>query len=172
MKIDWLLAILNILANTDRITVKELTERFEVSKRTIFRDLVTINESGIPIVTYSGIGGGVSIIEGYKYKRSVFSREDLTQIFTALSGLMSIEKDKHLVNLMAKIMPEETTTFFSKSNYVIDLSSWFTDSISRKKIIDIRSAIEKHQVIKMEYISKSGRGTRTILYHNVLRTLI
>ena len=59
MKIDRLLGILNILVNTDRITIKELAERFEVSKRTIFRDLDTLNKAGIPIVTYSGIGGGV-----------------------------------------------------------------------------------------------------------------
>ncbi|WP_411168373.1 helix-turn-helix transcriptional regulator [Clostridium sp. MB05] len=59
MKIDRLLGILNILVNTDRITIKELAERFEVSKRTVFRDLDALNESGIPIITYSGIGGGV-----------------------------------------------------------------------------------------------------------------
>jgi predicted DNA-binding transcriptional regulator YafY len=59
MEIDRLLGILNILVNTDRITIKELAERFEVSKRTVFRDLDTLNESGIPIITYSGIGGRV-----------------------------------------------------------------------------------------------------------------
>ncbi|MDZ5010856.1 HTH domain-containing protein [Clostridium perfringens] len=59
MKIDRLLGILNILVNTGRITIKELAERFEVSKRTVFRDLDALNESGIPIITYSGIGGGV-----------------------------------------------------------------------------------------------------------------
>ena len=67
MKISRLLGILNVLVNKDRVTVKELAERFEVSKRTIFRDLDTLNEAGIPIVSYSGVGGGVSVIEGYKY---------------------------------------------------------------------------------------------------------
>ena len=62
MKISRLLGILNVLVNKDRVTVKELAERFEVSKRTIFRDLDTLNEAGIPIVSYSGIGGGVSVI--------------------------------------------------------------------------------------------------------------
>lgn len=80
MKISRLLGILNVLVNKDRVTVKELAERFEVSKRTIFRDLDTLNEAGIPIVSYSGIGGGVSVIEGYKYNKSLFSKSDINKL--------------------------------------------------------------------------------------------
>ncbi|WP_019552591.1 helix-turn-helix transcriptional regulator [Propionispira raffinosivorans] len=59
MKIERLVAILSILANVDRITAQELADRFDVSKRTILRDLDTLNGAGIPIISYSGIGGGV-----------------------------------------------------------------------------------------------------------------
>lgn len=162
MKIDRLLGILNILVNTDRITIKELAERFEVSKRTVFRDLDTLDKSGIPIITYSGIGGGVSVVEGYKYKKSVFSRNDIKNIFTALSGLMSINKSNDLLNLMAKIMPEETKTIFSESDYLIDLSSWFKDSIMQKKITSLNEAIESNKCIQIEYISKTSRKIRII----------
>ena len=162
MKIDRLLGILNILVNTDRITIKELAERFEVSKRTVFRDLDTLNKSGIPIVAYSGIGGGVSVVEGYKHKKSIFSRNDIKNIFTALSGLMSINTNNDLVNLMAKIIPEETETMYSESDYLIDLSSWFQDSITQKRVADLHEAIENHKCICIEYISKSSRKMRTI----------
>ena len=162
MKIDRLLGILNILVNTDRITIKELAERFEVSKRTVFRDLDTLNKSGIPIVTYSGIGGGVSVVEGYKHKKSIFSRNDIKNIFTALSGLMSINRNNDLINLMAKIIPEETKTMYSESDYLIDLSSWFQDSITQKKVTDLHEAIENHKCICIEYISKSSRKMRII----------
>jgi predicted DNA-binding transcriptional regulator YafY len=162
MKIDRLLGILNILVNTDRITIKDLAERFEVSRRTIFRDLDTLDKSGIPITTYSGIGGGVSVVEGYKCKRSIFSRNDIKNIFTALSGLMSINKNDDLINLMAKIIPEQTETIFSESDYLIDLSSWFQDSITQEKVTDLHEAIEKHKYIDIEYISKSSRKMRTI----------
>lgn len=162
MKIDRLLGILNILVSTERVTVKELAERFEVSKRTVFRDLDTLNKSGIPIVTYSGIGGGVSVVEGYKYKKSVLSKNDIKNIFTALSGFMSINRDNDLINLMAKIIPEETITIFSESDYLIDLSSWFKDSITQEKISDLREAIKNHKCISLEYISKSSRKIRMI----------
>jgi len=89
MKIYRLLGILNVLANTDRITIQELAERFEVSKRTIFRDLDTLNESGVPIVTYS-------VIEGYKLKSNILTKSDIKNVFTALNGLMSIDESTDL----------------------------------------------------------------------------
>lgn len=168
MKIDRLLGILNVLANTDRITIQELAERFEVSKRTIFRDLNTLNESGVPIVTYSGIGGGVAVIEGYKLKSNILSKNDIKNAFTALSGLMSINRNNDLINLIAKIIPEEASTVFSESDYVIDLSSWFKDSITQKKVTDLHEAIENHKCIFMEYISKSSRKMRTIQPHKLV----
>ena len=162
MKIDRLLGILSILVNTDRITIQELAERFEVSKRTIFRDLDTLDKSGIPIVTYSGVGGGVSVVEGYKFKKGIFSRNDIKNIFTALSGLMSINRNDDLVNLMAKIIPEESKNMYSESDYLIDLSSWFQDSIIQEKIAHIHEAIENRKCICIEYISKASRKMRII----------
>ena len=96
MKIDRLVGILSVLANRSRITIQELAERFEVSKRTIFRDLDTLNESGIPIVTYSGIRGGVAVMEGYKLKSNILSKNDIKNVFTALNGLMSIDESTDL----------------------------------------------------------------------------
>lgn len=103
MKIQRLLGILCVLANADKITIQELAQRFEVSKRTIFRDLDTLNCAGIPIVTYPGIGGGVSIIEGYKIDNRVLSADDTEKVFTALNGLKSIDGDTAITNLIAKL---------------------------------------------------------------------
>lgn len=162
MKIDRLLGILNILVEADKVTINELAERFEVSKRTIFRDLDTLNQSGIPIVTYQGKGGGISIVDGYKYNKNIFSKNDIQNIFTALSGLMSIDKSKEIISLLEKIIPNEKDNLFSKSQYLIDLSSWFDDSITQKKINDIDEAIKDNKYISLDYISKSSRKERII----------
>lgn len=168
MKIDRLLGILSVLANTDKITIQELAGRFEVSKRTIFRDLDTLNQSGVPIVTYSGIGGGVAIIEGYKIKRNILSKTDIKNVFTALNGLMSIDENPSLTNLMAKLIPEETSTVFSESDYVIDLSSWFQDSITHEKVSDLHKAIKNRNCIYLEYISKRSRSARIVQPHKLV----
>ena len=121
MKIDRLLGLLTILANTDKITVQELAARFEVSRRTIFRDLDTLNRAGIPIISYPGIGGGVAVIEGYKLKNQILSTDDIKEIFTALNGLKSIDNSSSISNLIAKLVPENETVILSQSDYVIDL---------------------------------------------------
>ncbi|WPC40296.1 YafY family protein [Clostridium sp. JS66] len=168
MKIDRLLGILSVLANTDRITIQGLAERFEVSKRTIFRDLDTLNQSGVPVVAYSGIGGGVSLLEGYKLKNNILSKDDIKNIFTALNGLMSIDESNDLTNLMAKLIPEETSMVFSESDYVIDLSSWFQDSITQEKVSNLYKAIKNRKCIYLEYISKRSRRVRIIHPHKLV----
>ncbi|OOM78589.1 YafY family protein [Clostridium sp. BL-8] len=168
MKIDRLLGILNVLANADRITIQELAERFEVSKRTIFRDLDTLDESGVPIVTYSGIGGGVAIIDGYKIKNNILSKNDIKNVFIGLNGLKSIDESDDLTNLMAKLIPEEINTVFSKSDYVIDLSSWFKDSITQEKVAVLHKAIKNRNCINIEYISKSSHSSRIVEPHKLV----
>ncbi|MDT8717756.1 YafY family transcriptional regulator [Clostridium sp. 19966] len=168
MKIDRLLGILNILANIDRITIQQLAERFEVSKRTIFRDLDTLNQAGVPIVTYSGIGGGVAVSEGYKLKSSILSKNDIKNVFTALNGLMSIDESTDLTNLIAKLIPEETNIVFSESDYVIDLSSWFQDSITQKKVSALHKAIKNQNYICLEYISRRSHSSRIIQPHKLV----
>ncbi len=168
MKIDRLLGLLSILANTDRMTIQELAHRFEVSKRTIFRDLDTLSRAGIPIVSYPGIGGGVAIIEGYKVDKNVLSTDDAKKIFTALNALKSIDGDTSVLNLIAKLVPENETTIFSQSDFVIDLSSWFRDSVIHEKIYKLRRAICECHCVCLEYVSRNLRSVRTIEPHKLV----
>lgn len=168
MKLERLLGLLNILANTDKITVQELADRFEVSRRTIFRDLDALNRAGIPIVSYPGIGGGVSVVQGYKVEKCVLSSDDTEKLFTALNGLKSIEGDPAVTNLIAKLVPEKAETVFSQSGYVLDLSSWFGDSITHKKISELHRAISEHRCIRLVYISKNSRSSRTVEPHKLV----
>jgi predicted DNA-binding transcriptional regulator YafY len=168
LKIERLVAILSILANVDRITAQELADRFEVSKRTILRDLDTLNGAGIPIISYPGIGGGVGVSEGYKINKHILSTSDLEKIFTGLSALNSIQQDHAITNLLAKLLPDmkEKTDF--QSDYVIDLSSWFFDNMITKKIADIRQAIIQRNCICLEYISIHTRMERVIEPHRLV----
>ena len=62
MKIDRLIGILSILLQKETVTAPALAEQFEVSRRTISRDIDTLCQAGIPIVTRQGINGGISMI--------------------------------------------------------------------------------------------------------------
>ncbi len=65
MKIDRLIGILSVLLQEEKTTAPELAERFEVSRRTINRDIEDLCKAGIPIRTAQGTGGGISIMDGY-----------------------------------------------------------------------------------------------------------
>lgn len=86
MKIDRLIGILSILLQKDKVTAAELAEKFEVSRRTIIRDIDDINKAGIPIVTSQGNGGGISVMEGFKIDKTLLSLKEMKAI---LSGLQS-----------------------------------------------------------------------------------
>ena len=71
MKIDRLVSISMILLDKKRIGAQELADMFEVSPRTIYRDIDTINMAGIPVLSTSGVGGGFEIMQKYKIDRNV-----------------------------------------------------------------------------------------------------
>jgi len=87
MKISRLLAILTILLNREKITSAELAQRFEVSIRTIIRDMQTISEAGIPIVSYQGYDGGYGLVEGYKMDKHLLNSEEISIAISVLKGM-------------------------------------------------------------------------------------
>jgi len=66
MKLDRLIAILSVLLNREQTTAPELAKRFEVSRRTINRDIDALNQAGIPVVAQQGAGGGIRIMDGFR----------------------------------------------------------------------------------------------------------
>lgn len=85
MKIDRLIGILSILLQRSSVTAPELAEQFEVSRRTINRDVEALCQAGIPIVTRQGAGGGISIMEGYRMDRTLLSVADMQAILAGRS---------------------------------------------------------------------------------------
>lgn len=87
MKVDRLISIIMILLDKERIGAQELADMFEVSPRTIYRDIDAINMAGIPIRSTSGVGGGFEIMPQYKVDKKVFSTTDLSALLMGLSSI-------------------------------------------------------------------------------------
>jgi len=90
MKIDRLIGILSILLQEEKTTAPELAERFEVSRRTINRDIEDLCKAGIPIRTAQGTGGGISIMDGYRMDRTILTSKDMQMILAGLRSLDSV----------------------------------------------------------------------------------
>ena len=103
MKIDRLISIIMTLLDKKRIGAQELADMFEVSPRTIYRDIDAIDMAGIPIRSISGVGGGFEIMPEYKIDKNVFSAADLSAILMGLSNLSNMVRGNELINALAKV---------------------------------------------------------------------
>lgn len=104
MKIDRLIGILIYLLNRNIVSAKALAEKFEVSQRTVQRDIDALNLAGIPIVSVVGANGGYGIAEGFRIDRQLASYEDFLHIITALKGLSTGYGNKKLDNTLEKMI--------------------------------------------------------------------
>ena len=159
MKIDRLIGILSILLQKEKVTAPELAQVFEVSKRTINRDIDDLCRAGIPIVTSQGTGGGISIMDGYRMDRTILSSKDMQMIMAGLRSLDSVSGSHYYGQLMEKIKAGSTKVVSGSDSILIDLSSWNKDSIS-PKIELIQDAIELGRVLKFDYYGPKGNSER------------
>jgi predicted DNA-binding transcriptional regulator YafY len=174
MKVDRLISIIMLLLRQKPITALELAKIFEVSTRTIYRDIEAINQAGIPIVTYPGPRGGIGIMEQYRVDKRLFTISDLTSLLIGLEGFHSVLSDGTVKNTIAKIkgmVPEEQINEFEqKSNQIVlDMTPWVDDSRHGSYFSIFKKAISEKQILILEYInSKGSLSTRKIEPYRLL----
>ena len=159
MKIDRLIGILSILLQKEKITAPELAQMFEVSKRTINRDIDDLCRAGIPIVTSQGTGGGISIMDGYRMDRTILSSKDMQMIMAGFRSLDSVSGSHYYGQLMEKIKAGSTKVVSGSDSILVDLSTWNKDSLSTKFEL-IQDAIELGRVLKFDYYGPKGNSER------------
>ncbi|WP_379127630.1 helix-turn-helix transcriptional regulator [Paenibacillus sp. sgz500958] len=165
MKIDRLLSIVILLMNRNLIQAKDLADMFEVSVRTIYRDIESINQAGIPVVTYQGSGGGIGLMEGYRLDRNVLTSHELADIFTALQSVSTTYGGTGHALLMEKISsvipPSESAAFRSKAaQLVIDYSPWGLNSPLEERLTVLKEALEACVIVAFDYVAADGRSSR------------
>ena len=161
MKIDRLIGILSILLQREKVTAPYLADKFEVSRRTISRDIEDICMAGIPIVTARGAGGGISIMEGFRMDKTLLTSREMQSILAGLRSLDSVSGTSRYKQLMDKLAVGNQDLINVDSHIVINLSSWYKESLT-PKIKLIQDAIEDSSLIHFSYYSPSGETGRTI----------
>lgn len=161
MKIDRLIGIITILLQKEKVTISQLAERFEVSCRTIQRDIDNICKAGIPIVSMQGYGGGLSIEEGYKIDKTILTQKELSAIFMGLKSVDSISKYTYTKSLMEKLSYEKSAILSDQNRIIIDLASFYQVSLT-EKIDLIKQAINNRELIMFKYYSEKGESERTV----------
>lgn len=159
MKIDRLIGIITTLQQKKTVTAPYLAEKFEVSRRTINRDIEDICKAGIPIVTTQGAGGGISIMDGFSFDTTVFTKSELTAIFAGLKSLDSVSGQASADRIAEKIGGESAVRF--ADHMLIDLASFYKDDLS-EKIECIKAAIERSRRIAFHYCYDKGEADKLI----------
>lgn len=161
MKIDRQIGILSVLLQKDTVTTPYLADQFEVSRRTINRDVEDLCKAGIPIVTRQGVNGGISIMEDYKLDKTLFTQREMQDILAGLRSLDSVNGTNRYGKLMEKLSAGSSDFMVGNQSVLIDLSSWYKDSLA-PKIELIRTAIEKCRELEFVYYSPNGESVRSI----------
>lgn len=177
MKIDRLMSIVLVLLDKKRISARELADMFEVSLRTVYRDIDAIDLAGIPIRSIPGINGGFEIMPRYKLDNKVFTTSDLAAILTGLSGLSDMLRGDELLNAIAKIKSfvpaEKTKEIELKVNQIhIDLSEWMGNSNIQPYLETIKKALQENKLLTFDYIAHHGKKSIRIIepYQLVLKS--
>ena len=89
MQIESLVQMVFYIINHGHVTARELSDYFNVSTRTIYRDINILTIAGIPVLSAKGTGGGISLIEGYTIDRSLLSKEEQQSVFQGLQILQA-----------------------------------------------------------------------------------
>ena len=154
MQVNRLFEIVYILLNKNYITAKELAEHFEVSVRTIYRDIDILCQSGIPIYTSKGKGGGIGLLDNFVLNKSVLSKQEQEEIISALQGLnaTSYPDLSHVLSKMSNLFGTEQNNWIE-----VDFSDW---SYSQKEKFNlIKAAILQKRVLEFDYYSSYGEKT-------------
>lgn len=152
MKIERLFNIIYILLNEKRVTAKSLAEKFEVSTRTIYRDIESLSMSGIPIYADKGYGGGISLLDHYVLNKTLMSEEERNSILLGLEVLESthyLSEDKVLSKIKSLLNASQ------KSYIEIDFSG-FGDNHSEKIFNNLKLSLKQSVAVNIVYRNSFG----------------
>lgn len=161
MKIDRLLGIVMILLQKERVTAPYLAEKFEVSRRTINRDIEDLCKAGIPIITLQGGNGGITIADGYRIDKSVLTYDEMQKVVAGLKMLDSISTGVNSEKLLNKFFIKQDNLLSVRDSIIINLSSHYKNGLTQK-ISLIKDAILNNREITFRYYSDKGEATRRI----------
>lgn len=164
MKIDRLVSIIMVLLDKRRIGAQELADIFEVSPRTIYRDIDAINMAGIPVRSIPGLGGGFEVMPEYKMDKKVFSADDLAALLMGLSSLSNMIRGDELIHAAAKVrsfIPADRAKDIELKvdQICIDLRPWIGNGNIQLYLEMIRTALQDSRLLTFVYVAHHGNKT-------------
>lgn len=161
-KVERLISIIMILLRKEIVSTKEFSQLFNVSKRTILRDMETLSLSNIPIYSINGVKGGYGIMDEYKVDKRLLSSSDLQNILAALGGLEQIllteEVERTIKKIEAMVSPLSLNRYIQLSFY-----EWEGRSEILETLKTCQTSILKKRLVSFDYTDKDGAVTNRMI---------
>lgn len=168
MKIDRLISIIMMMLEHRTVRAQTLADRFEVSLRTIYRDLDALNKAGIPVNAVPGVNGGFSIIEEYKITHRLLTVSDITTLLIGLKNIGSLIDNKALQQTLTRInslVPQEKRQSIElmSNQLIVDLNPWLGNHRIITHLDTIKKALNQHCLLRFSYTNRLGENSlRTV----------
>ena len=156
MKDNRLFRILYYILQKGKVTANELANKFEVSVRTIYRDIDSISCAGIPIYALQGKGGGIEIAEDFILSKSLLSEHEKQQIISALQGLDNTTRqhENELLTKLSALFKMKNTSWIE-----VDFNNWQNNKMYERTFNGIKSAILSKNIVSFIYFSNNEKET-------------
>ncbi|MEK3670726.1 helix-turn-helix transcriptional regulator [Paenibacillus sp. FSL R10-2771] len=161
MKMDRLIALVMILLEHEQISARELAERLEVSRRTIYRDIDTLNRAGLPIYTQYGASGGVGLMRSYKVGKTLFTPHEIQSLQNGMYSYKQLFGRREMVYAAEKLKTLFPDNAAGRPNppFVMDLSLNKGNESLRSLFGLIEKAMNEHYVLAFSYTDARGQGS-------------
>ena len=155
-----LFEIVYILMQKKKITAKELADKFEVSIRTIYRDIEILSRANIPIYTIKGKDGGIGLLDEYVLNKTILSEKEQNQILFALQGMKKVvgEDEKDILEKLSILFNKKVNDWIK-----IDFSNWGKDKTQKERFEMIKTAILNKNKIEFTYYNSNGNKSKRIV---------
>ena len=159
MQINRLFEMIYLLLGKKSMTAQELADHFEVSKRTILRDIETLSSAKIPIYTTQGKGGGVSLMDGFVLNKTALTEDEQDQILLALQSLGATQHAgaEGAIAKLSALFQKQSSGWIE-----VDFSRWGQSSLDNAKFCLLKEAILGEMPIAFEYVSAAGGGDASL----------
>ena len=149
------------LLEKGHVTAPELAKQFEVSVRTIYRDIDALSEAGIPVYAEAGRNGGISLLEDFTLNKILLSAKEKQEILASLQSLSAVgaSYDKEIMTKLSALFQENAQDWFE-----VDFSRWGGKSKDNEKFEDIKHAVLAHKAMKIVYESTYHSGSERIIH--------
>ena len=163
MQVNRLFEIIYILLENKVVTAKNLAERFEVSQRTIYRDIETLSTAGIPVYMSKGKGGGISILPEFVLNKAVLTEEEKSEILSSIKAVNAVSFDNSDIEKVLKklnnILGEDDTDWIE-----VDFSNWGNAEREKEIFNRLKFAILSKRIVNFDYMSGKGENIKREVY--------